>query len=111
VKLAVARRHAFAELGGGLAASIRCSEACTLTAQLRLGAKEARRLRLRRTPTVARGSARLAAAGRTYAFLRFDRRAKARLWRARRVSAQVRVTAVDGAGNRRVVTRRVDLHR
>ena len=111
VRLAVARSHAFAELAGGLAASVRCSEACAVTAQLRLGAKQARRLRLGRVRTVARGSARLAGAGRTYAFLRFDRRAKRRLWRARRVTGQLRVTAVDGAGNRRVVTRTVTLHR
>ena len=97
----MARTAVFAELGGGLVASIRCSEACAVTAQLRLGAKQARRLRLGRVRTVARGSARLAAAGRTYAFLRFDRRAKRRLWRARRVTGEVRVTAVDGAGNRR----------
>ena len=105
VRLSVGRSQAFAELDGGLVASIRCSEACKLSAQVRLNAKEARRLKLRRTPTVARGTARLAGAGRTYAFLRFDRRAKRRLWRARRVFASVRVTAVDDAGNRSVVTR------
>ena len=111
LRVTVARRQAFAELGGGLVATVRCSEACSVTAELRLGAKQARRLRLRRVRRVAKGTARLAAAGRTYTFLRFDRRARRRLWRARRVSVQLVVAAVDGAGNRRAVTRRLQLHR
>jgi hypothetical protein len=111
VRLTVPRRAAFAELGGGLAATVRCSEACTVKADLRLGARQARRLRLNRVRTVARGSAALAGAGRTYAFLRFDRRAKRRLWRARRVTATLRVIATDAAGNRRVARRTLRLHR
>ena len=61
--------------------------------------------------TVASGSARLAAAGRTYAFMRFDKRAKPRLLRGRRVTAQLHVAAVDAAGNRRVLKRTLSLHR
>ena len=111
LRLTIARRQAFDELGGGLVASIRCSEACRITAELRLGAKQARRLRLTRVRTVASGSAMLAAAGRTYAFLRFDRRAKRKLWRTRRTTVQLQVAAVDAAGNRRVLTRKLTLHR
>ena len=111
LRLAVARRQAFGELGGGLVAAIRCSEACRVSATLRLGARQARTLRLKRVRTVARGSASLADAGRTYAFLRFDPRARARLWRARRVTATLRVAAVDAAGNRSTLSRKLTLHR
>ena len=111
VAVSIAARHAFDELGGGLAVGVRCSEACAVTAELRLGASQARRLRLGSVRTVAKGSARLGAAGRTYAFLRFDKRARARLWRARRVSVQLRIVAVDGAGNRRTLPRTLTLRR
>jgi len=111
VRLRVAGRQAFAELGGGLFAAVRCSEACTIRAELRLDVRSARRLRLMRVRTVARGTAAVGAAGSTYAFLRFDRRAKTKLWRARRVQAQLRVAAVDAAGNRRVLARKLTLHR
>lgn len=111
LRLTIARSQAFDELGGGLSAAIRCSEACSVTAELRLGAEQARKLKLTRVRVVAGGSARLAAAGSTYAFLRFDRRAKPRLWRARRVTAQLHVAGVDRAGNRRVLTRNLTLHR
>ena len=111
VRLSVARKAAFAELGGGLVATVRCSEACIVKAELRLGKRQARKLRLSRARPVARGSATLAAAGRTYAFLRFERRAKRRLWRARRVTTSLRVTVADAAGNRRTLTRSVKLHR
>ena len=43
VRLTIARSQDFDEIGGGLTASIRCSEACRVTAELRLGATQARR--------------------------------------------------------------------
>ena len=109
VALAVARGYAFESLGGGLAVGIRCSEACAVTAELRLGASQAKRLRLGSMRIVARGSAELAAAGRTYAFLRFDQRARRRLARTRRVTTELRVVAVDRAGNRRTLRRALGL--
>jgi hypothetical protein len=109
LRLAVGRRQRFAELGGGLAVGVRCSEACTIKADVRLTARQARRLRLSRSRTVGRGSAQLDGAGRTYAFVRFNRRAWRRLSRARRASVQLRVVATDRAGNHRSLRRTIAL--
>jgi hypothetical protein len=108
VGVALARLHVVAELGAALVVGVRCSEACAVSVQLRVGAQQARRLHLARAArTLGRGSAQLAGAGRTYAFVRITRKTRARLSRARLVKATVRVTAVDRAGNARVVSRRL----
>ena len=87
---------------------LRCSEACGATVELQVSRRLARRLGLRRTRILAGGSARLQSAGTTYAFVRFDRRARGRLFRSRKMSAKLTAVAVDDGGNRRSLSRPVD---
>ena len=107
----VARRHRLAAVRAGLVVKLRCSEACGSTVELTVSRRLARRVGLRRTRILAGGSARLQAAGTTYAFVRFDRRATRKLFRMRRLSARLTAVAVDGGGNRRSLSRRVALVR
>ena len=90
---------------------LRCSEACGATVELQVSRRVARRLGLRRTRIFAGGSARLLGAGTTYAFVRFDRRVRRRLFRMPGVRAKLTAVAVDAGGNRRSLSRRVALVR
>ncbi len=107
----VASRQRLAAVKAGLVVRVRCSEACGATVELNVGRRLARRLGLRRTTILAGGSARLQAAGTTYVFVRFDRRASRRLFRMRTVRSKLTARAVDGGGNRRTLSRRVALLR
>jgi hypothetical protein len=95
----------------GLVVRLRCSEACGATVELQVTGSLARRLGLPRTRILAGGSARLEGAGITYAFVRFDSRARRALFRMGRLRAGLTAVAVDGAGNRRSISRRVELVR
>jgi Thrombospondin type 3 repeat/RTX calcium-binding nonapeptide repeat (4 copies) len=107
----VERRQRMAAVKAGLVVRLRCSEACAATAELSLDRRSARKLGLGRSRIVAGGSARLGGKGTTYAFVRFDRRARRKLFRMRRMSAKLTAVAVDGGGNRRSLSRRVELVR
>jgi Thrombospondin type 3 repeat len=111
VTVSVSRRQRLADAGRSLVVSARCSEACSLAAEVFASPSAARRARLGRTRAVlARGAWSLAGAGRTYVFARWT--AKARGLRAgRRLTATLRLTATDPAGNRRTVSRRIELRR
>jgi Thrombospondin type 3 repeat len=98
--------HRMAELGAGLAVPVSCSERCTVSTRLRVGARDARRLRVKRV--LGTGGAELDAAGDTFVFIDLPR---ALLRRARRVRAVVTVDVADAAGNRRSVTRRITIRR
>ena len=101
-------------LGRGLRVTLRCSEACTASAEVLLPARTARRVRLSRrgSARIARQPAlRLAAGARRTVTLRLTRAARRRLARVGRVAVTVRVAARDGAGNRRTTSRRVSLRR
>jgi hypothetical protein len=111
VTIRLARTQRFEEIRGGLVVGLRCSEACSLAAELRIASNLARRLRLPRSRVVARGTAQVEAAASTYSFVRFTPAARRTLFRRRSVRATLHVTAVDRAGNRRAVTRRVTLLR
>jgi thrombospondin type 3 repeat protein len=111
VTLMVARRHKLATIENGLAVRLRCSEACAATARLVADRRTARRLRLSRSGVAAKGSAQVAGSATTYAFVRFSRTAKRRIWRRPVTRLTLRVTAVDRAGNRRTVARRLTLVR
>jgi hypothetical protein len=100
--LRVASTQRFAELGSGLIVRLRCSEACAATAELMLAG---------RRRVLASGSAQLERAGTTFAFVRFAARARRVLFARSRVRVTLRVTAVDRAENRRVITRRLTLRR
>ena len=107
----VASRIRLAAAKAGLVVRVRCSEACGATVELHVTRKVARRLGLRRTRIFAGGSARLVGAGTTYAFVRFDRRVRAKLFRMSGVKAELTAVAVDRGGNRRSLSRRVALVR
>jgi hypothetical protein len=111
LEVGVRRRHRLSAVRAGLVVRLRCSEACGATAELALSPSTARRLGLGRSLIVAGGSARLAGAGITYAFVRFDRRARRALFRQRRLRLTLTTRAVDESGNRTTSSRRVDLHR
>jgi hypothetical protein len=111
VTVAVRKRQRLADAGPALVVSASCSEACTLQAVVGASARAARKARLGRKDVVlARGSWSLAGAGRTYLFARWRPIAR-RLRSDRRLTAALRLTAVDGAGNRRTVTRRIEMRR
>lgn len=93
LRLQVRPRHRIEELGGALAVGVRCSEACTLRAQVR------------HRGLVGRGGARLAARGFTFAFVRFDRRRLRRIADAGGARVSLRVAGRDAAGNTAVVHR------
>jgi hypothetical protein len=111
VRLSLASRHRFAAVRGGLVVGVRCSEACAVTAELRIDRKSARRAGLRANAAVARGAAQVERAASTYAFVRFSRGVRRKLERSGRMSGTLRVTAVDRAGNRRKLRRAVRISR
>jgi thrombospondin type 3 repeat protein len=103
------RRVRLAAYKAGLVVKLRCSEACGATVELQVKRRVARRLGLKRSRVLAGGSARLAGKGTTYAFVRFDPRTRGRLFRMRALRATVTAVAVDRAGNRRSLSRRLAL--
>jgi RTX calcium-binding nonapeptide repeat (4 copies)/Thrombospondin type 3 repeat len=107
----VGRRVRLAAYRAGLVVKLRCSEACGATVELHVKRGIANRLGLKRTRIFAGGSARLAGRGTTYAFVRFDKRVQRKLFRMRRLRSTMTAVAVDGGGNRRGVTRRLELVR
>jgi hypothetical protein len=111
VKLSVARRHRLAAVRGGLIVGVRCSEACAVTAELRLDRRSARRAGLRADAAIARGSAQVERAGSTYAFVRFARGTRSKLQRVSRITGSLHITAVDRTGNRRELRRAVRISR
>ena len=111
VDLSIGRRLRFAAVRAGLVVGLRCSEACAVTAKLRIDRRSARRARLRANAAVAAGSAQVESAASTYAFVRFRRSARRKLWRAARMTGTLQVTAVDRAGNERELSRRVRISR
>lgn len=111
VTVSVARRQSLTDTGSALVVTARCSEACSLRAEVFAGAPAARRAGLgARRIVLARGSWSLSGAGRTYVFARWTATAR-RLRAGRRLAATLRVIATDPAGNRRTVSRSIDLRR
>lgn len=94
------------DLATGLPVALRCDEACGASARLEVSRRDARRLRLPRR--LARGSAFLGGAGRTYLFLR-GRSAVVRRIPGAGVRATLVLRAVDEAGNARTLRRRARL--
>ena len=111
VRLMVARRHRLGAIEGGLAVKLRCSEACAATARLVANRRTARALGLRRSGVAARGTAQLSGSATTYAFVRFGKGVKRRIWRRKLTRLMLQVTAVDRGGNERTVRRRLTLVR
>jgi hypothetical protein len=111
VTIAVTRRQRLADLGTALIVKVSCSEACSLDAVLEADAKAARRARLgSKRVVLASGTWSLAGAGRTYVFARWKPAAR-KLRSGRRVTAALKLTATDPAGNRRTVTKQIELRR
>jgi hypothetical protein len=98
LRIGVPRGARVRELRYGLAAAVRCSEHCTLAGALLAGPR-----------VLGRGRARLDAAGRTFLFVRLTPAGVRHVRRGGAVRARLRITALDGAGNRAVRTRRVVL--
>ena len=109
--LQVDRRQQLAAVRAGMVVRVRCSEACGATVELRVKRAIAERLGLKRTRIFAGASARLQGKGTTYAFVQFDRRVRRKLFRMRRLGSTLTAVAVDRGGNRRSLTRRVELVR
>jgi hypothetical protein len=110
LSVGVDRRLRLAVYKAGLVVKLRCSEACDATVELQAKRAIARKLGLRRTSIFAGASARLQGRGTTYAFVRFDKRVRRKLFRMRRLRATLTAVAVDGGGNRsKNVNRRVEL--
>jgi hypothetical protein len=109
ITLSVRTALRFREAEDGLVVRLRCSEACAVKAQL--VAVRGRAGTVRRTAVVARGTAAVETAATTFAFVRFEHAARARLWRLRRTRLTLKVTVTDPAGNVRRVTERLTLAR
>jgi Thrombospondin type 3 repeat/RTX calcium-binding nonapeptide repeat (4 copies) len=109
LRVGVSRRHQMRAVRAGLIVKLRCNEACDSTVMLEVPRRMARKLGLRGGRVIATGSARLQGAGTTYAFVRFDRRVRRKLFRLDRVSSKLIAVAVDGGGNRRRLSRPVAL--
>jgi hypothetical protein len=100
VRIGLARVQRLSDLMGGMATSVRCSEACAISGQLRRGRR-----------AVARGTATLAGAGRTWLFLRVRRAVAKRLVGGGGVRATLRLTVTDASGNVTRTRRAVILRR
>ena len=109
LRVGVSRRHQMRAVRAGLIVKLRCNEACDSTVMLEVPRRIARKLGLRGGRVIASGSARLEDAGTTYAFVRFDRRVRRKLFRMDRLTSKLIAVAVDGGGNRRRLSRRVAL--
>ena len=102
-----ARQSLSTALRTGFTARVGCSERCTVTSQLLLDSRTARRIGVAaRLVVIARGRRTLARAGRAQITVRFTRRAARALRQTRRVTVRLRTTAVDATGNRTVQTKR-----
>jgi subtilisin family serine protease len=99
-------------LGYGVRVRTRCSEACGLRHELRLGLRMARRLGIRSSSVwvVGRARGRLGRAGTVTVRLKLTARARRRLRRTRSMRLELRTRAVDTAGNGRVVRRSIKLY-
>jgi hypothetical protein len=114
LRVSVARRQRLPAIGRTLIVRVRCSEACAVAADLVLSPKAARRVGLARgrsSVVIGRGSVRMAGATRGYVFVDLPLAVVRRLARRARVPALLRVAAEDGAGNRSVKTRKLELRR
>nr|WP_308213590.1 thrombospondin type 3 repeat-containing protein [Solirubrobacter phytolaccae] len=100
------------EVQDGLVVRVTCSEACAAKAALTVSKATSRKLKLRSgLTTVGSGEASLEAAASTYAFVRFDARAKARLLKAKRTELTLKLTITDPSGNVRRVSESLSLRR
>ena len=109
--VSVQRRQRLSDSGRSLVVTASCSEACTLDAVVSASAQAARRARLGRARAVlARGSWSLMGAGRTYVFARWTVAAK-RLRSGRNLVATLQLSATDPAGNRKRLSRRIEVRR
>ena len=93
LKLSVAKTLRLRELGSSIAVQVRCSESCSVRAQLTAKKRK-----------LASGTAALGGSGTTYVFLR-------KLRRLGPATATLKLTATDAAGNARSLTRRLQLRR
>lgn len=107
LSVALRRLHRTAELGAGLAVPVRCSERCTVTATLTLGARDARRLKVRRV--LGSGGTELDGPAETFVFLDIPRATLRRVGRLGSVVATLRIAAADPAGNRTSTSRRLTI--
>ena len=90
VRVRLARVQRLSDLLGGMATSVRCSEACAISGRLIRG----------RRSVLATGTATLGGAGRTWLFVRLKKGMAKRLFHnRRRVRATLRLNVTDAAGN------------
>ena len=96
----------------GLRATVRCSEACRVSARLIMDRRTARRLRLgRRAVLVGQASGRRTAVRSHALRVRLTPRAGRAVRRARSLRLTLRITATDAAGNRATQAVRVSIRR
>ena len=93
----------------GLKLRFRCSEACKLSASLRIAKKTAKRLHLKQK--VASTSAQLPTNTRRTLTLKFSKRTRKKLANAKHVTLKLSVLVADGSGNPRRATRHIRLRR
>ena len=88
VTVRLARVQRLSDLLGGMATTVRCSEACAISGRLLRGKRR-----------LAKGTATLAGAGRTWLFVRVRKGMARRLVKSGRVRVTLRLTVKDAAGN------------
>ena len=89
VRVRLARVQRLSDLLGGMATSVRCSEACAIAGRLMRGSRV----------MVAKGTATIAGAGRTWLFLRLKKGMAKKLFGGGRVRATLSLKVTDAAGN------------
>jgi uncharacterized delta-60 repeat protein len=112
--LSVRRIRLRKALTSGLPLALSASEAVTVHGQARISARDAKRFGIAsqtKDVVVARGTARLTAAGKSTLTLRFTATAKRRLRAARRVAIALRVVLTDNTDHSTVLTKRLLLRR
>jgi len=105
--LAVKRARPKAIARKGVALTVACPAACTVKAELLVDKASARKLKLRRGRTAGSARGTLAAAGSAKLAVKPAAKLRKRFARLKRAKLTVRVTVIDAAGARQVLTRRI----
>ena len=96
----------------GVGVTVTCPAACSYTVEVVLSAKLAKRYRLgRKTVTIARSRGSLLLAGSKKITLKLSSKARARLKRASKVAATVKITVKDAAGKTQRASKAISLRK
>lgn len=111
VKLKIKRQKLRNVLAHGLKVTETCDEPCRSTFQVLLTGKVAKQFHITRTVSIGKKSVSLNAGARKTVTIKFSKRARKNLRRARQVKITLKVTSKDAAGNVGRLSRKITLKR